>query len=179
MTRLMLGAAVVYLCAGAAPATTFSKKTTKDLVNMAERVCCVRCEGVEQRLDRASGLVFTHVRLRLLEDMKGRTEGTVVELRLIGGRAGNAVTEVDGMPKFSRGRECVLLLGKHNRLGYPVLVQARRGVFELKRDKKTGERHIARTVTAMPGLPEARRVTLDRFREAVKRIVREAKKARR
>ena len=179
MTRLIFGAAVVYLCAGAAPATTFSKTTTRDLVNMAERVCCVRCEGVEQRLDSASGLVFTHVRLRLLEDMKGRTEGTVVELRLIGGRAGTAVTEVDGMPKFLRGRECVLLLGRRNRLGYPVLVQARRGVFELKRDKETGERHLARIVTAMPGLPEARRVTLDRFREAVKRIVREAKKARR
>ncbi len=179
MARLILGAAVVCLWAGAAPATTFSNKTTRDLVNMAERVCCVRCEGVEQRLDSASGLVFTHVRLRLLEDMKGRTEGTVVELRLIGGRAGNAVTEVDGMPKFSRGRECVLLLGKDNRLGYPVLVSARRGVFPLKRDKKTGERHLECIVTAMPGLPEARRVTLERFREAVKRIVREARKTRR
>ena len=179
MTRLIFGAAVVCLCAGAAPATTFANKTTRDLVNMAERVCRVRCEGVEQRLDSASGLVFTHVRLRVLEVLKGRTEGTLVELRLIGGRAGNAVTEVDGMPSFRRGDECVLLLGKNNRFGYPVVVSARRGVLELRRDKKTGERYLARAVSAMPGLPEARRVTLDRFRDAVKRIVREARKARR
>ncbi len=177
MTRLTLRVAVVCLFAGATPATTFQRLSTRDLVNMAERVCCVRCEGVEQRLDARSGLVFAHVRLRLLEDIKGRTEGSVVELRLVGGRVGNVVTDVVGMPKFKRGGECVLILGKKNRLGYPVVVQAGRGAFDLRRDKQ-GRRHLTRAVTGLPGLPDDRRVSLDAFRDAVKRVVRDRKAPR-
>lgn len=176
MTRLTLRAAVVCLLAGATAATTYSRSTTNDLVHLSRRVCCARCESVEARLDPSSGIVFTHVRLRLLEDIKGRDpdgrgEGSILELRLAGGRAAGVETRVRDMPSFKPGAECVLFLGKRNRLGYPVVVQARRGAIDLRRGGR-GERRLARTVTGFPDLDERRHVTLDEFRGSVRKAVR-------
>lgn len=175
MARLSLRAALVCLLAAATPATTLAKKTTRDLVSMAERVCCARCLDVEARVDPVTGLVFTHVRLRPIQNLKSRGEGAVIELRIVGGRVGNRITEVAGMPRFTRDRECILFLGRKNRLGYPVVLQARRGVVDLRADKH-GTRFLARPVDGLPGLRADRRVTLDAFADAVRQAVREDRK---
>jgi hypothetical protein len=112
------------------------------------------------------------VRLRLLEDMKGSGGGTTIELRLPGGRADGVETVAPGMPRFEAGKEQVLLLGKRNAAGYPVLIQASGGVLPLKKDRE-GRRHLAVPVTGVKELEGAREVSLDAFRSAVKRIVRE------
>ena len=124
MTRLTLRAAALCLLAGATPATTFSRTNTRDLVHLAERVCCVRCLSVEPRLDARTGLVFTHARFQLVEAMKGRGDNAVIEVRVIGGEAGGVRTVVAGMPRFAPGGECVLFLGKRNRAGFPVVISS-------------------------------------------------------
>jgi hypothetical protein len=172
MARLLMRAAFVCLLAAATPATTLPKKTTKDLVSMARRVCCARCLDVEARLDPITGLVFTHVRLRRIDDLKGGGEDSLIELRIVGGRVGNRVTEVAGMPRFARDRECILFLGDKNRLGYPVVIQARRGVLDLRTDREA-RRFLARPVDGMPGLKANARVLLDDFAESVRAVVRE------
>lgn len=177
MTRLTMRAAVLCLLAGATPATTFERLTTLDLVHLAERVCCVRCESVETRLDPASGLVFTHARFVVLEDMKGRGEGSILELRVVGGEANGVRTVVAGMPAFRRGGECVLLLGKRNRGGYPVVVAAARGTIGVRRTKK-GERYLARSVDGFADLPNDARVGVADFSDAVKRAVRKRERER-
>ena len=171
MTRLTMRAAALCLLAGATPATTFDRATTLDLVHLAERVCCVRCESVETHLDPASGLVFTHARFVLVEDMKGGGKKGVLELRVIGGEAAGVRTIVSGMPRFRKGGECVLFLGKKNRGGYPVVVQAARGSIGVRRTKK-GERYLARPVDGFADIKGHARVGLADFSEAVKRAVR-------
>ena len=169
-----LAAALVCLAAALAPATTFSHETTGDLVVRARQVCCVSCEEVEARRDPVSGLVFTHVRLRLLEDIKGRAAASSIRLRIVGGRAGGVETKTLGMPTFRPGEESILLLGPANSRGYPVLLQARRGVLSLKRDKRGG-RYVVTRVSGIPELRGKRHVTLDAFRGAVKRLERKAR----
>jgi hypothetical protein len=167
-------AALVCLPATLAPATTFSSATTGDLIARAQRVCCVTCEGVETRRDPLTGMVFTHVRLRLLEDLKGVSTAGTIRLRLVGGRSGSVATVVAGMPRFRVGEETVLLLGPPNRAGYPVVLQARRGVLPLVRGPRE-QRHVRGPVTGIPELRGRRRISLDRFRAAVARIEREAR----
>jgi len=159
--------AVLLLICTLTSATTLPRATTLDIVREAQRVCCVRCESVEARVDPRSGFVFTHVRLRLLEDLKGKAEGATVELRIVGGQIGDVRTVVAGMPRFRKGGESVVMLGRKNRQGYPVVIHAGRGVLPLRKDKR-GRRHVAVRIT---GFDLADR-TLDSFRSAVLRDVR-------
>ncbi|MCK6461252.1 MAG: hypothetical protein L6Q95_15320 [Planctomycetes bacterium] len=172
MHRPAVALAFALLLADAAPGTTLSRETTADLVCCAERVCCAAVESVQSRKDPRSGFVFTHVRLRLLEDMKGGGEGTTIELRLPGGRADGVETAAPGMPRFETGREAVLLLGRKNAEGYPVVLQATGGVLPLRKDRD-GRRRLASPVTGIRELEGGEAVSLDSFRSAVKRIVRE------
>ncbi len=172
MHRSMAALAFALLMAAAAPGTTLSTETTFDLIVQAERVCCAAVDSVESRRDPRSGFVFSHVRLRLLEEMKGRSEAPVIELRLPGGRADGVETVVPGMPRFEKGAEAVLLLGPLNRDGFPVVLQASGGVLALRADK-TGRRCLCAPVTGLRELEGAREVTLDSFRTAVQRVVRE------
>ncbi|HEX5135607.1 MAG TPA: hypothetical protein VFY93_01415 [Planctomycetota bacterium] len=172
MHRPTAALTLALLMAAAAPGTTLSRETTAQLVAGAERVCCAAVDNVEARRDPRSGFVFTHVRLRLLEDMKGSGEGTVIELRLPGGRADRVETVAAGMPRFEVGKEAVLLLGRKNADGFPVVLQAAGGVLPLSKDAD-GRRCLGCTVTGMKELEGDAAVTLDAFRSAVKRIVRE------
>ena len=167
----LAAAALVCLAAALAPATTFSRETTQDLVLRARQVCCAACEEVEARRDPVSGMVFTHVRLRLLEDLKGQSPSSSIRLRIVGGRAGGVETVVAGMPTFRPGEESILLLGAANRAGYPVVLQARRGVLRLRRDKR-GDRYLATPVSGIKELRGRQRISLDAFRGAVKRLAR-------
>jgi hypothetical protein len=168
----MAAAALIGLAAAGAPATTFSRETTQDLVLRAQRVSCATCERVEMRRDPKLGLVFTHVRLRLLEDLKGGSAGPTIELRVVGGRDGEVETVVAGMPRFKVGQEAIYLLGARNRAGYPVLLQGRRGVLPLRRGARE-QRVLAARVTGIAELRGKSRVSLDAFRGAVRRLVRE------
>lgn len=172
MHRPMAALAFALLMAAAAPGTTLSAETTAELVVLAERVCCAAVDSVESRRDPRSGFVFTHVRVRLLEEMKGRSEAAVIELRLPGGRADGVETMAPGMPRFEAGAEAVLLLGPRNRDGFPVVLQASGGVLPLRADR-AGRRCLCTPVTGLPELEGAREVTLDSFRTAVKRVLRE------
>lgn len=165
-------AALIGLAAAIAPATTFSRETTGDLVRRAQRVSCAICERVEMRRDPRSGLVFTHARLRLLEDLKGASPSRTIELRVVGGRDGDVETVVAGMPRFKVGQEAIYLLGPRNRQGHPVVLQARRGVLPLRRGPRE-QRFLAARVSGIAELRGKPRVSLDAFRGAVRRIERE------
>lgn len=165
-------ALVTLICAAPLPATTFENVTTAELARRSERVAVVKCESCRAERDRHSGLVFTHVRLTLLEDLKGQSAGSTLELRLIGGEADGVRTVVVGMPVFCVGEECILLLGKRNAAGHPTVVAARRGMVRLQRDKQ-GKRFLRDRVSGFDGLPRTRRrVELGAFRTAFRAAMR-------
>jgi hypothetical protein len=177
MVRHIFWGGLVCLLTGTTTATTFPADTTGDMVVEAERICCARCESIETRVDPRTGLVFTHVRLRRLEDLKGAGRTDTIHLRIVGGTSGDRVTSVPGMPRFRRDEESVLMLGRRNRLGYRVVLQARRGAVPLRKDKR-GRRWLTHAVTGLPGLRSDGPVRLDEFRSAVKRRLLEHERAR-
>ena len=129
--------------------------------------------AVEARRDARSGFIFTYVKLRLIEDLKGRSASTTVNLRLIGGKVDGIELVVVGMPQFKKGGESVLLLGKTNRAGYPVVMEARRGTLPIVRDKK-GKPYLSGRITGFNDLKG--RVSLDAFRTALQRQAKKEKK---
>jgi len=154
------------------PATTFENVTTAELARRSLNVAVVKCESCRAERDRQSGLVFTRVRLRLLEDLKGRTAGSTIELRLVGGELDGVRTVVVGMPVFRIGEESIVLLGKRNSGGFPTIVAARRGMVRLGRDKK-GARYLRDAVTGFDALPRSKRkVDLQSFRSAFRTAMR-------
>jgi hypothetical protein len=160
-------AAAALLLAATLPATTFERVSTAELARRARRVCAVQCESCRAARDPDSGVVFTHVRLRLLEDLKGRSAGSVIDLRIVGGEADGVKFVVAGMPRFRAGEESVLLLGAANRAGYPTLVAARRGMLRLQRDEE-GRRFLRDPVDGFASLEGKRRVELAQFRAAIR-----------
>ncbi len=174
MNQQLRVVACLLACGAAGFATTYSNETTAALAIRATQVCCVRCERVEPQRDPRSNLVFSIITLRVLETIAGTHRGPTLKLRLIGGRADGVETRVAGMPKFRVGGECVLLLGKKNRAGFPVVLQAARGAIPL-RASKNGVRYVESFVTGFSGL-RGPRMTLDTFRAAVKNAVRQAQK---
>ncbi len=177
MQSLLRRGALLALLAAAAPATTLPDRTTRDLLVEAERVCCLSCASIEARRDPRTGIVFTHVRLDLLEDMKGVSPSGTVELRLAGGEAEGVRTVVPGMPTFRLGEEAILLLGPPNALGHPVLLDAGRGVVRLRKEED-GTRILASRVTGVEDLAGKRRVALGEFRTALGEVLRVAAAAR-
>jgi len=170
-------AAAALLLVATSPATTFEPVTIATLAQRAERVSAVRCESCRPELDRESGLVFTHVRLRLLEDFKGRSATGVVELRLVGGEVDGVRTVVAGMPRFVPGEESVLLLGKTNQAGFATVLAARRGMIRLRRDED-GARVLRDPVDGFAALRGKRKVALSDFRAALRQAEREAQEKR-
>jgi len=176
--RRVPGALLVLAWALPAGGTTLEDCTTCAMVARAERVVSAACESVEARRDPRSGVVFTHVTLRLLEEMKGEGAGGVIRLRVVGGRDGRTATVVSLMPEFRAGEECILFLGPPNDLGFSTLAFARRGVLRVAQDEE-GERRVRDPVTGFPGLGAARRPALDDVRAAIRgevaRLEREAR----
>ena len=166
--RRMLGG-LLALCA-AAPATTLPRTSTRDMVREAHRVVCAECTSCRPRLDPRTGLVFTQVKLRVLETLKGDPEGPTLELSILGGEAEGIKTVVAGMPRFTAGRESVLLL-KRRKDGAWLVSLAHRGNIPIQRDKK-GRRHLGARVSGFKDLAGPKRISLDAFRTAVLREVR-------
>ncbi|MHC4448821.1 MAG: hypothetical protein ACYS0E_01600 [Planctomycetota bacterium] len=164
MTRTFCAVAVL---TAVISATTFENLSTAELSRRAARVCAVKCESCKAVKDPLSGFVFTHVKLRLLEDIKGRSAGGLVELRIPGGEVDGIKTVVAGMPRFKTGEECIVLLGKTNKAGIPTLVAARRGVLRIARDKK-GQRYLKDRVDGFASLKGKRRVDIASFRGALR-----------
>lgn len=159
--------AAALLLAATVPATTFERVSIAELTRRARRVCAVECDSCRAERDPDSGVVFTHVRLRLLEDLKGRSARSVIELRIAGGEADGVKFVVPGMPRFRPGEESVLLLGDANRAGYPTILAARRGMLRLVHDRQ-GRRFLRDPVDGFDSLKGKRRVQLAEFRAAVR-----------
>jgi hypothetical protein len=173
--RRMLGG-LLALCA-AALATTLPRVSTRDMVRDAHRVVCAECTSCRPRLDPRTGLVFTQVKLRVLETLKGAPEGATLELSILGGEAEGRKTVVSGMPRFAAGRESVLLL-KRRKDGAWLVSLAHRGSIPILRDKK-GVRHLGTRVSGFKDLAAKKRISLDAFRISVLREVRLQEKEKR
>jgi PKD repeat protein len=132
--------------AAASPAATYRPMSDADLVAAAPLVVRARVRSVSVRLDPLNDDLapFTLVSLEPLETFKGSIGGALT-LRLPGGRDGDRVWWIPGVPVFAAGEDVVLMLSADDRNGEYRLTELGLSKFEVLADA-SGRRFIRRSV---------------------------------
>ncbi len=132
---------------GGARATSIEPPEFFQLVERADQVLAVRVEaiGMFKTADKGEDGIETRVALRVLETWAGpEPEEEIFKLRLLGGRVGDEVLRVSGMPRFAEGEELVLFVRGNTREVCP-LVGWGHGQYRIKVDSATSRRYVARS----------------------------------
>jgi hypothetical protein len=136
---MRLGAAfLLALCAATAAGTSLVRMSLADLARSARTIVRARCLASECRWE--NGEIWTFTRFGPLETLKGTAPGPFI-VRLIGGRVGNVVSQVDGVPRFQPGEEVILFL-EPTRAGDLSVTAWSEGSFRLRRDPSTGRAFV-------------------------------------
>jgi len=77
---------------------------------------------------------------------KGSVPGTI-EVRLLGGTAGNVTSTVEGVPRFRQGEEVVLFL-EPTKYGDFSVVSWIQGTFRVARSERTGQKVVTQDTAA-------------------------------
>ena len=145
--RLLLPILVLALPALPLSAATYLPMSDADLAAAAPVIVRATVVSRTYRLERVGGVdrPFTLVTLQRLETLKGAI-GETFDVRLAGGKVGDAVRWVPGSPVFSPGKEVVLMLaGIPGRAGTYRLTEFGLSKFDLVTDD-SGARFAVRPV---------------------------------
>jgi len=140
------------LAAVVANATTLARLSFEDLAQQSMAIARLRCLGSESHWN--GGEIWTETRFETVERLKGALD-QIVAVRMLGGRAGNFYSRVDGVPKFRAGEEVYLFLW--GRAGEPYRVLGwSQGTFRVTRDARTGRERVTQESAAGKFDPQSR-----------------------
>src|SRR5438034_2443862 len=108
VSSLLLTICAVVCCAARAQASAFTIPTDDDLVIGARAIVRGRVLSVSCQLDDQTGRVFTYVRLRVREVLKGQISDREIVLKEQGGQTGNRGSVIFGTPGFEKGESALL-----------------------------------------------------------------------
>lgn len=177
----LLAICVVFCCAAGAHASTFTMPADDDLIVGARAIVRGKVLSVTCQLDDKTGRVFTYVRLRIREVLKGQVSDREIVLKEEGGQTGNRGSIVFGTPGFEKGEKVLLYLDTW-RDGSLRVYQMFLGKFSIVADPATGEQIVFRAApdkntsviqseSHMAGRVATSRMELSAYREMVtKRI---------
>lgn len=158
------------LLSSAVFAATVLKLDLDQLKEKADAIAVSEVVAVDHFM--VEGRVFTRTHFQVLETWKGGPLRTFV-IQQPGGRIGNLVTRVPGLPTFEKGEKTILFLEKTPRTpeGYFVVLGLEQGKFQLDGTnivpKPDVHLHLVNPngtpATPVTNLPR----TLDNFRETV------------
>jgi hypothetical protein len=163
--------AALMVCA-AARATTLMRWSVAKMARTADAVVRARCVASATGWD--AGEIWTVTTFQAEEFWKGAATGRFT-VRLLGGRAGNLTSTVEGVPRFQPGEDVVLFL-EHTERGDFSVVSWMQGTFRIRLEQNTGEEVVAQDTAAFAIYdPETRRfaasgirrMRLDALREQV------------
>ncbi len=168
----LLGVFVALVACAAARATTLMRMSVEKMARTAEVVARARCVANVTGWD--AGEIWTVTTFRIEETWKG-APGELITVRLLGGRVGNLISTVDGVPRFQAGEDVVLFLERAGRVDFSV-VSWMQGTFRIRLERGTAEESVAQDTAAFATYdPETRRfeasgirgTRLDALRELV------------
>lgn len=107
-----------------------------EMVEGSNRVFFGRCLSAEDVYDPDLGFAIREYRFRVLENLKGASEGEIVVFRQVG--SGVGPVSIPGMPQYLKGQETLLFLYAESRLGLTSPVGLEQGLFRAER-LETGE----------------------------------------
>jgi hypothetical protein len=157
-------------------ATTVMKMDLDQLVAHSGRIVVGRCLSVESRWNAKRTLILTYSQFEVERDLKGNSPA-VVTVVTIGGKVGDRVQAVAGMPVFSAGHEALLFL-ENPRQQYWLPVGLEQGYFRIVQNPSTGVREATRSMRGLEivspvgaeaaGVSGSGRIPLDRLVEQIK-----------
>jgi hypothetical protein len=129
---LILLAAVLLEIVTTAYATSIKRLSLDDLVTTASSI--VEGDVVGSRTYRSADgkLILTSYTINVRESLKG-APGSIVTLTTVGGRIGNTILHVAGMPVFQPGEKAVLFLEKSG--AYTTVVGLNQGKFAISNNE--------------------------------------------
>jgi len=150
----LLGVLAALVACAAARATTLMRMSVEKMARTAEVVVRGRCVANATGWD--AGEIWTVTTFQIEETWKG-APGGLITVRLLGGRAENLTSTVDGVPRFQAGEDVVLFLERAGREDFSI-VSWMQGTFRIQMDRRSGEESVAQDTAAFATYdPETRR----------------------
>lgn len=163
MKRLFISVLSLFAFLDFAQATTVRRLSFDDLVRKAEII--VSGQVTDSRTYRSNDgkLIFTSYTVQVAETLKGKTPATVT-VTTIGGKLGNTVLHVSGMPQFQTGENAVLFL-EHSG-AYTTVVGLNQGKFNVS----NGEVSNTMSGLSFPDASAAKplKMPVDEFKRQIK-----------
>src|ERR1044071_4612188 len=91
-------------------ASTFITPTDEDMIISSRAIVRGKVLSVSCQLDEARGSVFTYVRVRVREILKGQISEPEIVIKEEGGQVSGRGTTVFGAPQFQAGEKVLLYL---------------------------------------------------------------------
>jgi hypothetical protein len=108
-------------------------------------------------------LILTTYTVNVQETLKGRAQQTLT-ITTIGGRIGNTILHVSGMPVFSPGEKAILFLEQSQ--SYTTIVGLNQGKFAISNNEVSNTVDGLSFPDALPGKPV--KMPLDEFKRQIK-----------
>ena len=132
------------LACAAVRATTLVHLSVEQMARAAEVVVRARCVANETGWD--AGEIWTVTTFQIEETWKGAPPAVII-VRLLGGRAENLTSTVDGVPRFHAGEDVVLFLERTRRGDFSI-VSWMQGTFRVRLDRKTDQESVVQDTSA-------------------------------
>lgn len=159
----LLAFCLLFSFATSARASTFIVPSDEEMIIGARAIVRGKVLEVTCQLDEQSGRVFTYVRMRVREVLKGQIAEREIILKEEGGQAAGRGSTVFGTPQFQKGEKVLLYLDTW-RDGSLRVHQMFLGKFRIVDDAATGQSFVVRdipegeaTATGLAGSAQAHR----------------------
>ena len=146
-------------------ATTVERLNLDDLVRRANKIVAGRVSNSRTLWSSDRKLIHTVYTIEVHETMKGESSRTV-ELTTVGGKIGDIILHVSGMPSFEKGEDTVVFVEKAGL--YSIVVGLGQGKFTVS----NGEASNSVTDLAFPGGLPGRplKMPVEEFKSQIKRL---------
>lgn len=115
----------------AAGGSIIPRMSLEEMVSESDSIVDGVVESVESRWE--DRMIFSYITIRIDDSMKGPRSRTAV-VRQVGGRIGNRMLDVPGMPVFDTGDRVVVFLGDTRNGTYHVVGMAQ-GRYRVQNDR--------------------------------------------
>jgi hypothetical protein len=140
LSSLLLAALLFVVPTGIARATSIVPLDLAELTRASDRIVYGTVLGSSSRWNEDRTLIVTDVRIRVVEDLKGRAPREITVTQP-GGTVGKLMVEVPGAAAYRPGEEVVLFLAPE-RDGRTYVNGLDRGRYPVETDAATGEKRV-------------------------------------
>jgi len=138
---VMVAAALLVHVTTASPVSVLPI-SEEELARRAEIIAVGEVEDVVSSFDEGHKTIYTFVKLRVTELIKGETDDGYVILRQMGGTVGKETVLVPGAPEYEIGDEVLVFAGPLGDTGFYGVLGIFYGKYDIELDPATGKKYV-------------------------------------